>query len=139
MRIKFLLHLSLIAYASAIFKTPCGGENQRACCIFERFPSCNSGFFEDFGACATNWGFLSFILRYWKCYCAGPIPPIFSDGICKKPDCGQEGERACCLLERFPPCDAGLREVIIPTCGAVLGPPACECLIGGSATGVCRV
>ena len=74
----------------------CGGLDQRACCIFEAFPSCDGSYVE------RNFGDA-------KC---GPFD-AFDAGICRsnnpndKSFCGGAGQRACCLGEAFPSCDTG--------------------------------
>ena len=146
-----------LSFLSAFFNLfGCGGENQRACCVNESFPSCNSGLLEDFDAVCTDTLFLGFL----TCRCGFGIPPslsVFSaatsTGICKDPQCGGNGERACCVAElpflaRSASCDSGLCETGLlglacnldfRSCNDVLGSSSCGCLVGGgSSSGICR-
>jgi len=86
---------------------PCGGTNQRACCVGEaRFGACKRGLREKARA-NSGW-------------CKGAR--FQSSGICvkrkKKPvrvvkPCGGKNQRACCLGEaRFGACKRGLRQVL---------------------------
>lgn len=64
----------------------CGGNNQRACKVHERIPSCDRGLYED-----------------------------LKKGTCRRPDafaCGGRGESPCKLWERIPSCNPGLAEYI---------------------------
>lgn len=114
----------------------CGGEGQRACCAIEsRFFEigfCEPGLIQEAGCSAR--------LPDAECFCSEVLgAPIYSDGKCVQPDCGQEGQRACCLLERIPGCDDGLVESVLPGCVSELGAENCECGFGpGSSIGVCR-
>ena len=80
--------------------TPCGGANQRACCLGEAsFGACRSGLLEEPRA---NSGF-----------CGNLASGIQSSGICRQiTPCGGPGERACCLGEAsFGACESGTVEV----------------------------
>jgi len=94
----------------------CGGDGQRACCLLEAVPSCDSGNAETGEIFSST-------------FCAG-----FPDGICRstnpndKSFCGGEGQRACCLSEAFPSCDTG--KIELPT---IADPTAC----GGLPAGTC--
>ncbi|MCE1225965.1 MAG: hypothetical protein LWW87_05675 [Geobacteraceae bacterium] len=85
--------------------TPCGGVGQRACCVTERVPSCNPGAHEVLG-CSGN------------CTCGGPNPAgaLKAIGRCEAnpvvTPCGGPGQRACCVTERIPSCNPGMREVL---------------------------
>lgn len=88
--------------------TACGGVGQRACCVSERIPSCNAGLQE-----ASSCGGGS------NCTCGGPNPggAVKSIGMCVAipqavpiSACGGQGQRACCVSERFPSCNTGLHE-----------------------------
>jgi len=85
--------------------TPCGGVGQRACCVTERIPSCNPGAHEVLG-CSGN------------CTCGGPNPAgtLKSIGHCEANPvvtaCGGPGQRACCVTERIPSCNPGMKEVL---------------------------
>ena len=75
---------------------PCGGENQRACTIFEVIfegkSTCNAGLIEKVGCFLDD--------------CAG------SSSMCRRiTACGGEGQRACTITERIPSCYDGLTEV----------------------------
>jgi microsomal dipeptidase-like Zn-dependent dipeptidase len=127
---KFFLFLSVIIlvqqYAHAT--TPgelnfCGGLDQRACCIFEAFPSCDGSYVEkDFGSQSCG---------------------IFSAGVCRsnnpndKDFCGGEGQRACCATEAFPSCDTGKIELIhiVADPTACSGLPAYTCAASTSCGG----
>ena len=104
----FILALALPARASA---APCGGKNQRACCVGEG-RACDKGLREELG-CKGD------------CKCGNSV--FSSAGRCRadkksddspleRPDikpCGGDGERACCVGERKGgACDDGLREVV---------------------------
>jgi len=79
--------------------TPCGGDGERACCLFE----------ESFGACRP--GNVE-IPRPNSGQCGNSLPGIQSSGVCEAvTSCGGVGERACCVLESsFGACEAGLNE-----------------------------
>ena len=85
--------------------TPCGGVGQRACCVTERVPSCNPGAHEVLG-CSGN------------CTCGGPNPAgaLKAIGHCEAnpvvTPCGGPGQRACCVTERIPSCNPGMKEVL---------------------------
>lgn len=97
--------------------TPCGGPGQRACCVTERMPSCNSGLHEELGCSGPS------------CICGGPNPlfKLQSIGKCfANPTitpCGGPGQRACCVTERIPSCNSGLHEE--------LGCSGPSCICGG--------
>lgn len=83
--------------------TPCGGENQRACCWKE----------QSFGDCKAG---LIQIPKHNSGQCPGLVASWFgiqSDGICVKlKPCGGENQRACCWLEQsFGDCKPGLVQV----------------------------
>src|SRR5262245_59547122 len=74
-----------VSVSSAQTVTPCGGENQRACCVLE----------ESFGACRPG---LVEIPKANAGQCARALPGIQSSGVCVKlTACGGENERACCV------------------------------------------
>lgn len=64
--------------------------------------------------------------------------------MCRAPDCGGEGQWACCLFERISSCDDGLIEDLSPAgpntdCEDVLGVGNCGCGVGGGTSlGICR-
>lgn len=77
---------------------PCGGLNQRACCVGESGrsefePACNAGLIGD-GSCNKEFG---------RKQCGCDRGPTISAGVCRTLECGGEGERACYaeLLWRF--------------------------------------
>ncbi|WP_066967442.1 PxKF domain-containing protein [Microbulbifer sp. Q7] len=73
----------LLSLVSSVSWASCGGVNERACCFFERLPSCDSGLIEV--AAGEYPGACDFIF--------GPLPA----GTCVKPtNCGGAGERGCC-------------------------------------------
>ncbi|MGH6691016.1 MAG: hypothetical protein ACREF4_10100, partial [Gammaproteobacteria bacterium] len=131
------LHCSLhTCYA----RSACGGDGERACCLppFENAgPVCDSGLAE-FTPCD---------LGFADCLCSEVLgAPISASGVCRKPECGGEDERACCAVgpDRgvegiSGPCDAGLIES--GDCDATLGASECQCsgaLTGGiNSDGVC--
>jgi Stigma-specific protein, Stig1 len=91
--------------APAAAQSPCGGENQRACCVLERVPSCNAGLFElgqpNSGRCG---GFNPFGIQ--------------SSGVCKRiTPCGGENQRACCVGEAAAACASGLVQWSAPNSG----------------------
>lgn len=76
--------------------TPCGGLNQRACCLGEG-NACDTGqSLTEIPGCEGN------------CLCNG-TGPFSSSGTCRATSpCGGDGERACCLGEgNGGGCDAG--------------------------------
>jgi microsomal dipeptidase-like Zn-dependent dipeptidase len=89
----------------------CGGEGERGCCLLgEDRPAegissaCHDGLIET-GSCIVD------------CQCSGPATlGVNSDGICVDPQCGGEGERACCLNEQVElgvaNCEPGLIELV---------------------------
>ena len=105
---------------------PCGGLNQRACCVGEG-PPCDPGLWER-GNCKDEFG-------RTQCGCSGG--PFISAGVCREAPCGGEGERACCLLETsWGACEPGYHEAGF--CEDELkadGEPICPCLFGG---GMCH-
>jgi len=110
--------------------TECGDEGKRACCFLEdvSIGACGPGLIEN-GSCASELGVTN-------CFCPGVGS---SGGVCKQPDCGGDGERGCCLLERIPSCDPGLIEDLTPSCVSDPPPGGCECGFGpGCSLGVCR-
>jgi microsomal dipeptidase-like Zn-dependent dipeptidase len=78
------------ATSHCVQATPCGGEGQRACCVFEAsFGACDGNLMEIPG-CAGD------------CLCGGDSNPfaIEASGTCVKTSpCGHAGERACCSGE----------------------------------------
>ncbi|MEZ4331800.1 MAG: hypothetical protein R3F35_08590 [Myxococcota bacterium] len=90
--------LGIQASSICVAATPCGGVNQRACCVGEG-ATCQPGLVEQPQA---NSG-----------YCTNSSLGIQSSGICRAvAPCGGEGQRACCLGEAgFGACRAGLQEV----------------------------
>ncbi len=112
--------------------TECGGLDQRACCFLEdtSIGACEEGLVEG-GSCEDELGTAN-------CFCGG-ASLVRSEGVCRQPECGGEGERACCVLERVPSCDPGLIEDLTPGCATELGVEGCACGFGpGQALGVCR-
>ena len=113
---SLFLFLPLKSYGA----TACGGANQRACCVTERIPSCNSGMHEVLG-CSGN------------CTCGGanPFGLAKSLGRCVPnpviSPCGGPGQRACCVTERVPSCNAGSIEIPGCTTG--------NCVCGGANPG----
>lgn len=79
--------------------TPCGGENERACCLLE----------SEFGACVDG---LVEVPQANSGYCGNSVLGIQSSGVCEVvTPCGSEGERACCVGEAsFGACEDGLNE-----------------------------
>ncbi len=109
-------------------QTPCGGEGQRACCLFESDTNCDSGLIEVGPCTGDDCGFGDCSL-----------------GICVDPQCGGEGERACCANEQVilgvGNCEDGLIEVEdVLGVGGCAG--ECECIgtgsLGASSTGMCH-
>ncbi|MCB1035041.1 MAG: hypothetical protein KDD47_14535 [Acidobacteria bacterium] len=107
--------------------TPCGGEGQRACCVTEAGSACGSGLIEAPGCDLSGDG----------CQCEDAPWGVRSSGTCQAATpCGDAHQRACCLTERVPSCDAGMVEVL----GCDFG-DGCQC---GSApwgiqsSGTCR-
>lgn len=85
--------------------TPCGREGQRACCINEQISACDNGFIIDVnGSCKDDHldenGQLDGRLG-----CGCDFLGLISSKMCIKPDCGGDGQRGCCVLERFPSCE----------------------------------
>jgi pimeloyl-ACP methyl ester carboxylesterase len=84
--------------------TACGGSGQRACCVSERVPSCNTGLVEIPG-CSGD------------CTCGGFNPlGLSSIGRCTTSAfpaaCGDPNERACTIVEHIPSCKPGLVELL---------------------------
>ncbi len=79
----------------------CGGVGQRACCVHEELPSCDSGLIEKVGIGPG----------------AGDACDVFGNalGTCYNPgfpsQCGGLNERVCTLSEHFDDCNAGLSAV----------------------------
>ena len=88
MSVLFCLTLSS---GTASAQVSCGGAGERACCLTERIPSCNSGLVEVSG-CTTG-----------SCQCQDGVSLFFgtkSSGTCVGPtSCGGQDERACCITE----------------------------------------
>ena len=97
----------------------CGGDGQRACCLFEA----------AFGACMA--GLLEIPGCVGDCQCTNSI--FQSSSSCALPTpCGGSGERACCLGESgFGPCEAGLVENVQPNAGF------CTNLPGSQSSSIC--
>jgi len=103
--------LGSMAPTPSLAATACGGAGQRACCVGERIPSCNSGLHEVVGCTGV-------------CTCGGvnPFGVANSIGHCEAnappppppTACGGNGQRACCVTERVPSCNLPLIE--IPGC-----------------------
>jgi hypothetical protein len=134
-----LLGAALAILASA-FAMPaaanCGAQGQRPCVVTERIPSCDLNLVEGGGQCVrplcgrenerpcgTERLLFDFILR-------APVPQPCDvnlkldilRGVCIRPaGCGQQGARACTVVERIPSCDIDLTEVagrcVRPACG----------------------
>ena len=88
---------------------PCGGEGQRACCASDGGPldpPCDNGLIQV-GSCRSQLG-------TENCVCGGGG---LSDGVCKDPECGEEGERACSPDTRCTghplACEAGVPAVAV--------------------------
>lgn len=117
-----LLFIDMIcqpAYAS-----PCGGEGQRACCLFERASGrdCDEHFVQVPG-CSGD------------CLCSG-VGPVKSSGTCVRlTECGAKGQRACCIGERpGKSCNADLYEIS----GCEGGSTQCRCNNGiADSSGTC--
>jgi microsomal dipeptidase-like Zn-dependent dipeptidase len=117
--------------------TPCGGLDQRACCLFEA----------EFGACTSG---LTEIPQPNSGYCTNASDGTQSSGICiQVTDCGGAGQRACCLGEAgFGACQAGLAQRSQPNSGqcgnglpGVQSSSVCEAVTpcGGSGQRACCV
>ena len=98
----------------------CGGEGERACCLGEAgFGACEAGLAEVPLANAGQCGNLPFGIQ--------------SSGICAPISaCGGKGQRACCVGEAGPACQAGLIEVF--GCSG-----DCACGGGFASSGMCTV
>lgn len=94
------------ATSSCVASTPCGGLDQRACCLFEA----------GFGACQ---GGLTEIPQPNSGYCSNASNGTQSSGVCKQVTaCGGAGQRACCIGEAgFGACQAGLAQRSQPNSG----------------------
>lgn len=106
-----------------VAETPCGGTNQRACCLFEEsFGACRDGRVEQPQA---NSG-----------YCTGGVLGSQSSGICRAVSaCGGPDQRACCLGEEsFGACRDGNVEVPQANSGQ-----CANSIWGIQSSGVCRV
>jgi len=120
MVLTLLFSLFLFLPFKSYGATACGGANQRACCVTERIPSCNSGMHEVLG-CSGN------------CTCGGanPFGLAKSLGRCVPnpviSPCGGPGQRACCVTERVPSCNSGSIEIPGCTTG--------NCVCGGANPG----
>ena len=80
----------------------CGGLNQRACYIWETFPSCDAEpfMYERIESC----GFLCL------------------QGYCRALSCGGRDERPCTIFEHIPACESGLiEEPLLVACRAIDG------------------
>ncbi len=117
----FFVLLTVLTSTPAYATSPndlgyCGGPLQRACCVTEASPSCDSdlleiaGCYGDCGGCSSGY-----------CNYGAPTPDQFSH-------CGGPGQRACCENEvgAANKCDSGATEVT--GCFEALG---CSCGIGG--------
>ncbi|RIL06395.1 MAG: hypothetical protein DCC71_07020, partial [Proteobacteria bacterium] len=88
------------ASSHCVESTPCGGSDQRACCVGEAwFGACEGGLFE---LPQPNSG-----------YCTNSAAGLQSNGVCKViTPCGGSGQRACCVGEAgFGACQSGLVQV----------------------------
>ena len=107
--------------------TRCGGVDERACCVGESSSACGTGLIEAPGCDISGDG----------CQCEDAIWGVDSSGMCRATtSCGGPHQRACCLSERIPSCDAGLVEVL----GCDFGED-CQCgdsLWGIQSVGTCR-
>jgi hypothetical protein len=73
----------------------CGGYGQRACCVLEAFPSCDTGFTET-GEIVN------------PTFCTGlPVGRCGNANPNNLSTCGGDGQPACCLGEGSAPCDTG--------------------------------
>lgn len=99
--------------------SPCGGDGERACCLFEASFGACEGDLTEVPGCTGD------------CLCSGGLAS--SSGTCiSTTACGGLGERACCVGEGAA-CDAGLTEV--PGCEG-----NCFCsggVLGSSSSGTC--
>jgi len=113
--------LGIQASSRCVAATPCGGVNQRACCVGEG-RACDPGLVEQ---PRSNSGF-----------CTNSTLGIQSSGICRATTaCGGEGERACCVGEAgFGACEAGLVEIEQPNSGQCSNLPW-----GIQSNGICEV
>ncbi|OJY23808.1 MAG: hypothetical protein BGO98_17865 [Myxococcales bacterium 68-20] len=102
----------------------CGAENQKACTVFQRVPSCDPNLVESAGKCVhppcgrQGQNACTVVQRIPSCdtglqeirgKCVPPTP------------CGAEGQRACLVVERVPSCNKNLVEsggsCVHPPCG----------------------
>ncbi len=122
-----LLGVGILSFWSApAAAARCGGVNQRACTVFERIPSCNSGLYEQIGKgiCRrkTRAGVDCGRLNQRACKvwvrvpsCNRGLYEVIGRGICKRKavvgrDCGRKNQRPCKVFERIPSCNRGLYE-----------------------------
>lgn len=142
------LCLGMLAGAPAFAASDCGGKGERACCALERpGKPCDSGLKESgrcTRSCACGKGPGSSIgMCVAKGGGDGPslpapptLPPLPAPG--KVSACGGEGQRACCLAERAPSCNAGLVERAGCTGNCACGVNAATGIdIPGNALGTC--
>src|SRR5260221_12118160 len=118
----------------------CGGDGERACCTGcgEASAACSGGGVQILTGTARNCGTGTIILGVDACNPLGGH--ITTSAICEVPKtCGGPGQRACCLTERIPSCNANVVEG--PGCGA--GNANCLCPSADFApvyaSGVCTV
>lgn len=99
----------------------CGGDKQRACCLFEAFPvGCDTGVNIFPATNDNNYGFC-------------PSSSTYADRCVKVSACGGAGQRACCTgnLEG----NACLNDTLAPLPGCIPTEGNSYCLCGGSGTG----
>ncbi len=142
--LRLLLWVLLPMGYAASAQANCGLAGQRPCVVTERIPSCDLNLIEAGGQCVrplcgrenerpcgTERLLWDFVLR-------GPVPQPCDvnlkidilRGVCIRPaGCGQQGARACTVVERIPSCDVDLTEVsgrcVRPACGR-LGERPCQ-------------
>lgn len=102
--------------------TPCGGANQRACCIGEA----------GFGACQAG---LAQRSQPNSGQCGNALPGVQSSSVCVAvTPCGGSGQRACCVGEAASACQSGLTELPQTNAGF-----CGNGVLGAQSSGVCGV
>lgn len=116
-----LFGMIMIVFPARSVAQSCGGNGQRACTVFERIPSCNSGLIERAGKCVKppsppqlqcgkkNQRPCLVTERIPSCN-AGLVEDFSINKCVEKLNCGTEGQRPCLVTERIPSCDQGLME-----------------------------
>src|SRR5262245_44516743 len=93
----------LLALAHVAGAGPCGGRDERACCIFETGFTCDPGLTPVLG-CSGD------------CQCSNFASGIDATQTCRLiTECGKDGERACCngageLSDNGTACNRGLTQ-----------------------------